>query len=37
MPESSGDYPYATHLDVRYGPLEVVDAAALVDAVPRRL
>jgi glyoxylate utilization-related uncharacterized protein len=25
-------YPYATHLDVRYGPLEVVDVPALVMA-----
>jgi mannose-6-phosphate isomerase-like protein (cupin superfamily) len=25
-------YPYATHLDVRYRPLEVVDVQALVDA-----
>jgi mannose-6-phosphate isomerase-like protein (cupin superfamily) len=29
-PES---FPYSTHLDVRYGPLEVVDVPALVDAV----
>ena len=26
-------YPYETHLDVRYPPLEVVDVPALVDAV----
>lgn len=25
--------PYETHLDIRYGPLEVVDAPALVAAV----
>jgi len=25
-------YPYATHLDVRFGPLEVVDVKALIDA-----
>jgi mannose-6-phosphate isomerase-like protein (cupin superfamily) len=25
-------YPYVTHLDVRYGPLEVVDLQALIDA-----
>jgi mannose-6-phosphate isomerase-like protein (cupin superfamily) len=25
-------FPYATHLDVRYGPLEVVDVPALVAA-----
>ena len=27
------DFPYATHLDIRYPPLEVVDVPALVDAV----
>jgi mannose-6-phosphate isomerase-like protein (cupin superfamily) len=27
------EFPYATHLDVRYPPLEVVDVSALVDAV----
>jgi mannose-6-phosphate isomerase-like protein (cupin superfamily) len=27
------NFPYATHLDVRYPPLEVVDVTALVDAV----
>jgi mannose-6-phosphate isomerase-like protein (cupin superfamily) len=27
------DYPYATHLDIRYPPLEVIDVPALVDAV----
>ena len=38
MPDTSPDptpresYPYATHLDVRYRPLEVVDVQALVDA-----
>ena len=26
------DYPYATHLDVHYGPLEVVDVPAVVAA-----
>jgi len=25
-------YPYDTHLDIRYGPLELVDIQALVDA-----
>ena len=25
-------YPYATHLDIKYGPLELVDIPALVDA-----
>ena len=29
-------YPYATHLDVRFGPLEVVDVQALVDACTDR-
>jgi mannose-6-phosphate isomerase-like protein (cupin superfamily) len=29
----SSDYPYATHLDIRYAPLEVVDIPALVDGV----
>lgn len=28
----SQDYPYATHLDIRFGPLEVVDAPALIAA-----
>jgi mannose-6-phosphate isomerase-like protein (cupin superfamily) len=27
------DYPYATHLDIKYPPLEVVDVPAIVDAV----
>jgi mannose-6-phosphate isomerase-like protein (cupin superfamily) len=27
------DYAYATHLDIKYPPLEVVDVPALVDAV----
>jgi dTDP-4-dehydrorhamnose 3,5-epimerase-like enzyme len=30
-PESSPQYPYATHLDILHGPLEVVDVQALVD------
>jgi mannose-6-phosphate isomerase-like protein (cupin superfamily) len=29
-------YPYATHLDVRYGPLELVDVPALVAACADR-
>ena len=29
-------YPYATHLDVKYGPLEVVDVPALVTACTDR-
>jgi len=27
------NYPYATHLDIRFQPLEVVDVPALADAV----
>ena len=27
------EFPYATHLDIKYPPLEVVDVPALVDAV----
>src|ERR1700687_3891001 len=27
------NFPYATHLDIRYPPLEVVDVPAIVDAV----
>ena len=33
---SGKDYPYATHLDVRFGPLEVIDVQAVVDAVTDR-
>src|ERR1700757_4745083 len=29
-------YPYATHLDIRYGPLQVIDVRALVDACADR-
>jgi len=29
----SPEFPYATHLDVRYPPLAVVDVPALIDAV----
>lgn len=29
-------YPYATHLDIKYGPLEVVDLPALVAACTDR-
>jgi mannose-6-phosphate isomerase-like protein (cupin superfamily) len=32
----SPDYPYATHLDIKYRPLEVVDVPALIDAVRDR-
>jgi len=28
----SASYPYATHLDIRYGPLERIDLQALIDA-----
>jgi hypothetical protein len=31
-PRRPESYPYATHLDVRHGPLEVVDVQALVEA-----
>ena len=27
------EFPYATHLDIKYPPLEVVDVPALIDAV----
>jgi len=27
------DFPYETHLDIRFGPLEVVDTPALISAV----
>ena len=27
------DYTYATHLDIKYPPLEIIDVPALVDAV----
>src|SRR3954469_24703405 len=30
------NFPYATHLDIRYGPLEVVDIPAVVAAVRDR-
>ena len=33
---SDPQYPYATHLDIRYPALEVVDVPALVDAVRDR-
>src|SRR6266850_5744309 len=32
MPDARHDYPYDTHLDVRYAPLEIVDVPALVAA-----
>jgi mannose-6-phosphate isomerase-like protein (cupin superfamily) len=27
------EFPYATHLDIKYQPLEIIDIPALVDAV----
>jgi hypothetical protein len=30
MADTEKDYPYATHLNVYYGPLEVVDVPALI-------
>jgi len=27
------EFPYATHLDVRYPPLEIIDGPALIEAV----
>jgi mannose-6-phosphate isomerase-like protein (cupin superfamily) len=33
---SDQKYPYATHLDIKYRPLEVVDVPALIDAVRDR-
>jgi len=33
---SNQQYPYATHLDIKYGSLEVVDVPALIDAVRDR-
>jgi ethanolamine utilization protein EutQ (cupin superfamily) len=30
------EFPYATHLDVRFGPLEVIDVQAVVDGVTDR-
>jgi mannose-6-phosphate isomerase-like protein (cupin superfamily) len=34
LPSNSADsFPYATHLDVRYGPLQLIDVQALADAV----
>jgi len=32
-PGSPESYPYETHLEIRYGPLEVVDVPQLVEAV----
>ncbi|HKC81867.1 MAG TPA: hypothetical protein VKB91_11785, partial [Gemmatimonadaceae bacterium] len=33
---SAGSYPYATHLDVRYPALEVIDVQQIADAVTDR-
>ena len=33
---SDQQYPYVTHLDTKYPPLEVVDVPALIDAVRDR-
>ncbi|MFL5545756.1 MAG: cupin domain-containing protein [Gemmatimonadaceae bacterium] len=33
MPEP---YSYATHLDIKYGPLEVIDVPAVIDSVRDR-
>ena len=35
-PSDPRSYPYVTRLDVRYGPLELVDVKALVDACTDR-
>ena len=32
-PSSPGEFPYATHLDIKYPPLEVIDTKAMEDAV----
>jgi mannose-6-phosphate isomerase-like protein (cupin superfamily) len=29
----ASEFPYATHLDIKYPPLEVIDVPSLVDAV----
>jgi dTDP-4-dehydrorhamnose 3,5-epimerase-like enzyme len=34
--QEAQDYPYATHLDIRYAPLELVDVPALVAACTDR-
>ena len=36
MADGPKSYPYATHLNVRYGPLELVDVPALVAACTDR-
>lgn len=32
MPETQPGSPYDTHLDIKYGPLELIDVPALVAA-----
>jgi mannose-6-phosphate isomerase-like protein (cupin superfamily) len=32
-PKTGAPYPYDTHLDIRFGPLETIDVQALADAV----
>jgi mannose-6-phosphate isomerase-like protein (cupin superfamily) len=32
MPDDTDTYPYATHLDVLFSPLELIDTQALADA-----
>ena len=32
MSESNSEFPYVHHMDVRFGPLEVVDVQSLADA-----
>jgi mannose-6-phosphate isomerase-like protein (cupin superfamily) len=36
MTDSTQTFPYATHLDIRYGPLELVDVPALAAACSDR-
>ena len=33
MPDTRDAYPYDTHLDIRHGPLEVIDLPSLIDRV----
>lgn len=33
---SSGDFPYATHLDIRFQPLDLIDVDTLINAVTDR-
>ena len=32
MPEPSAEYPYVQHMNVRFGPLEIVEVQQLADA-----